>query len=182
MFLEPFQRATLALEKFKSPTLHKVAFWCYTLIHNLKPVYTEIVNDVAVVEVETDFTPIIDLKWILVPIFEETFVLKVIHIVVVLLAPVMNARLPKLNIDNDDIRQGKDALKEFLTRIGDGEEDFTTCMLESPRSRLGNMPRRSSALLQCTTFLIVTMRRIRSISVMVNMRMQPACVSGSIST
>ena len=129
---------------------------------------------------EKDSTPTIALKRILLPIFEEKFVLDDIHIVAVLLDPVMKARLPKIKIDNDDIRQGKDALKEFMTRIGDGKEDLTTWVLESPRSRLDNLLRRSSALVRCTTFPIVTMRRIGSVIVMVHT--QPAYVPGLISS
>ena len=50
--------------------------------------------------------------------------LKDTNLVAVLMDPVMKAWLPKLNIDNDDIRQGKHALKEFMTRISDEKEDF----------------------------------------------------------
>jgi hypothetical protein len=38
-FLEVFLRATLELQVFKKPTLHKVAFWSYNLLKHLKHVF-----------------------------------------------------------------------------------------------------------------------------------------------
>jgi hypothetical protein len=44
-FLEIFQVATLSLEQFKDPTLHKVAYWQYRLIKHLETRIQDI-NDI----------------------------------------------------------------------------------------------------------------------------------------
>jgi hypothetical protein len=132
-FLAMFQQATLALEQFKTPTLHKVAYWRNMLLNHLAPVDENILDEDGEVVKSKDSAPIIAIKKIIKPIFEEMFKLKPIHVVAVLLDPVMKNRLRgTLRVDTDHIDEGKLLLKEYMHKIGDGKEEAEVSDVPAP--------------------------------------------------
>ncbi|XP_020686093.1 uncharacterized protein LOC110102210 [Dendrobium catenatum] len=122
VFLEMFQHATLEMEVFKRPTLHKVAFWHHRLQQHMKLVRVDIMdpNDPSRVKTKKDYDPIISLKEIIQPIFEEKFVLQPIHVVAMMLDPIMKMRLRGLGINVDQIDEAKEKLKAYMIKYSHG--------------------------------------------------------------
>ena len=73
LFLSEFHSATLDLEQFKKPTLHKVVYWRHVLLKHLKPVEMEVNDHEGNILVAKDSNSIIALKAIMLPIFDEKF-------------------------------------------------------------------------------------------------------------
>lgn len=78
ILLTPIQNATLDLEKFKEPTLHKVAFWRFQLINHLKFVVYDQVGDNGVVIKSKDPPSIIACKCLLKPLVKGKMKLDVL--------------------------------------------------------------------------------------------------------
>jgi hypothetical protein len=94
LFLSKFQSATLSLEQFKKPTLHKVVFWRHSLIKHMKSVETEVKDRAGNVVAPKDSNSIIALKAIILPIFIDKFKVQEIHILATILDPIMKNKLP----------------------------------------------------------------------------------------
>lgn len=119
-FLTPFQNATLDLEKFKEPTLHKVAFWRFQLINHLKPVVDDQVGDNGVVIKSKDPPLIIAYKRLLKPLVNEKMKLDVLHVLGTLLDPVLKHHMRKLEVPNHMIVAAKEKLKALMGLISTG--------------------------------------------------------------
>ncbi|KAH9550022.1 hypothetical protein CY35_10G051000 [Sphagnum magellanicum] len=96
-FLAPFQQATLAFEKFKHPTLHKVVWWRHVILGHLKLVLNDVVDEDGNMTTTKD---------------SDKFVLDDIHVMASLLDPIMKSRLVRLGVERNQIEQAKDKLKK----------------------------------------------------------------------
>ena len=111
LFLSEFQSATLDLEPFKKPaTLHKVAYWRHVLLKHLKPVEMEVKEHEGNILVAKDSNSIIALKAIMLPIFDEKFKLKEIHILATVLDPIMKSKLRGMGVDGLQFHHATESL------------------------------------------------------------------------
>lgn len=128
-FLSKFQSATLSLEQFKKPTLHKVVYWRHTLMKHLKPVETgENDRDGNVVRGK-DSSSIIALKAIILPIFTEKFEVEEIHILATILDPIMKNKLPGLGgVTKVQFKEAAETLRAKMMSLRDPieQQDCTT--------------------------------------------------------
>jgi hAT family C-terminal dimerisation region len=124
-FLRDFELATLALEKFKEPTLHRVVYWRHRLLSHLEVVYEDVVEGEKVVTV-ADSTEIADIKILLLPIFQEKFKLETIHVVAALLDPAQKHRLDKFGVSDSQVRAGWESLRTYMDNIGIAPTDDKT--------------------------------------------------------
>ncbi len=124
-FLAPFQQATLALEKFKHPTLHKVVWWRHVILGHLRLVLSDVVDEDGNVTTAKDSDSIKAIKGIMLPLLYSKFVLDDIHIMASLLDPIMKSRLVRLGVECNQIEQAKDKLKDAMIKYAplDDEED-----------------------------------------------------------
>jgi len=67
-FLAPFQQATLALEKFKHPTLHKIVWWRHVILGHLRLVLSDVVDKDGNVTTAKDSDSINAIKGIMLPL------------------------------------------------------------------------------------------------------------------
>jgi hypothetical protein len=74
-FLAPFQQATLAFEKFKHPTLHKVVWWRHVIMGHLRLVLSDVVDEDGNVTTAKDSDSIKAIKGIMLPLLYSKFVL-----------------------------------------------------------------------------------------------------------
>ncbi len=125
-FLAPFQHATLALEKFKHPTLHKVVWWHHVIMGHLRLVLSDAVDEDGNVTTAKDPDSIKAIKGIMLSLLYIKFVLDDIHVMVSLLDPIMKSRLVRLGVERNQIEQAKDKLKVAMIKyapLDDEEED-----------------------------------------------------------
>ena len=111
-FLEEFQKATLALKKFKEPTLHRVIYWQHRFSLHL------IIQNDNVDGHQVDSSHIAIIKDLMHPIFEDKFEIETIHIVAALLDPAQKHRIDMFGVESTDIDWGRSALKSYMTAIG----------------------------------------------------------------
>jgi hypothetical protein len=126
VFLAPFQQATLALEKFKHPTLHKVMWWHHVILGHLRLVLSDVVDKDGNVTTAKDSDSIKAIKGIMLPFLYSKIVLDDIHIMASLLDPIMKSRLVRLGVERNQIEQAKDKLKDAMIKyapLDDEEED-----------------------------------------------------------
>jgi len=125
-FLAPFQQVTLALEKFKHPTLHKVVWWRHVILGHLRLVLNDVVDEDGNVTTAKDSDSIKAIKGIMLPLLYSKFVLDDIHVMASLLNPIMKSRLVRLGVERNQIEQAKDKLKDAMIKyapLDDEEED-----------------------------------------------------------
>jgi len=125
-FLAPFQQATLALEKFKHPTLHKVMWWRHVIMGHLRLVLSDVVDEDGNVTTTKDSDSIKAIKGIMLPLLYSKFILDDIHIMASLLNPIMKSRFVRLGVERNQIEQAKDKLKDAMIKyapLDDEEED-----------------------------------------------------------
>jgi hypothetical protein len=79
--LASFQNATLDLEQFKEPTLHKVVFWQFQLLKHLKLVINDVINDNGTVMTSKGSPSIIACKCLLTSLVQEKMEFDVHHVV-----------------------------------------------------------------------------------------------------
>ncbi|KAH9567611.1 hypothetical protein CY35_03G035100, partial [Sphagnum magellanicum] len=115
-FLAPFQQATLALEKFKHPTLHKVLWWCHVILGHLRLVLSDVVDEDGNVTMVKDSDSIKAIKGIMLLLLYSKFVFDDIHVMASLLDLIMKSRLVHLG---DKL---KDAMIKYAP-LDDEEED-----------------------------------------------------------
>ena len=119
--LAPFQKATLDLEQFKEPTLHKVVFWRFQLLKHLQVVMNDVINDDGTVRMSKDSPSIIACKYLLTPLVQEKMELNVLHVVATLLDPVMKNHMRKMEVPEALVTKAKAKLRELMHSIGTGE-------------------------------------------------------------
>jgi hypothetical protein len=119
-FLEVFQRATLDLEVFKKPTLHKVAFWRYNLLKHLKHVTSDVIKD-GKVTCRADLPEIIALKSVLKPVVDEKFKLRELHVAATHLDPVLKNNMEPLGISDEMVKTANATLFECMQNVRDGK-------------------------------------------------------------
>ncbi|KAH9153610.1 hypothetical protein AeRB84_004163 [Aphanomyces euteiches] len=117
-FLDVFQQATLALEQFKQPTLHKVIYWRHVLHCHLQPVLADILGTDGNVEKNKDSASIAAIKKILQPILVEKFVVQDLHVQGALLDPKMKNRLLGHGVEPGQVASCKAGLKELMLKYG----------------------------------------------------------------
>jgi hypothetical protein len=117
LFLSKFQSATLLLEQFKKPTLHKVVYWRHLLLKHLKPVQAEVKNLDGKVVTPQDSSTIIALKVIIRPIFNEKFELQDIHILATVLDPIMKDKLPGMTVDGSQFNHATESLRAKMMSL-----------------------------------------------------------------
>ena len=118
LFLSKFQSATLSLEQFKKPTLHKVVFWQHVLIKHMKSVEMEVKNHAGNVVVPKDSSSIIALKAIILPIFIEKFKVQEIHILATILDPIMKNKLPGMGgVDRAQFNRATESLQAKMMSL-----------------------------------------------------------------
>jgi hAT family C-terminal dimerisation region len=117
LFLSKFQSATLSLEQFKQPTLHKVVFWRHSLLKHLKVVEMEVRDAAGKVMMSKDSGSIAALKAIILPIFDEKFKIQEIHILATLLDPIMKNKLPGMGIDAPQFKNATESLREKMMSL-----------------------------------------------------------------
>jgi hypothetical protein len=124
-FLAPFQQATLAFEKFKHPTLHKVVWWCHVILGHLRLVLSDVVDEDGNVTTAKDSDSIKAIKGIMLPLLYSKFVLDDIHVMASLLDPIMKSHLVRLGVERNQIEQAKDKLKDAMIKYAplDDKED-----------------------------------------------------------
>jgi len=129
-FLAPFQQATLTLEKFKHPTLHKVLWWHHVILGHLRLVLSDVVDENGNVTTAKDSDSIKAIKGIMLLLLYNKFVLDDIHVMASLLDLIMKSRLVRLGVERNQIEQAKDKLKDKLkdtmikyAHLDDEEED-----------------------------------------------------------
>jgi hypothetical protein len=115
--LSKFQSATLSLEQFKKPTLHKVVFWRHSLLKQLKPVEMEVKDPAGNVVIPKDSRCIIALKAIIRPIFDEKFKLQEIHILATVLDPIMKNKLPGMGVGGNQFNHATEILREKMMSL-----------------------------------------------------------------
>jgi hypothetical protein len=122
-FLYVFKQGTLALEAFKKPMLHLVAFWREKLLSHCEPVReTVIQEDDNGVEVELppDSNDIIAIKRCVSEQILQKFILEPLHIVVALLDLRQKHRLHRMGINETQVTQGKSDLVALMLKVGPG--------------------------------------------------------------
>jgi hypothetical protein len=102
-FLAPFQQATLAFEKFKHPTLHKVVWWRHVILGHLRLVLSDVVDEDGNVMTAKDSDSINAIKGIMLLLLYIKFVLDDIHIMASLLDPIMKSCLVRLGVERNQI-------------------------------------------------------------------------------
>jgi len=125
-FLAPFQQATLALEKFKHPTLHKVVWWRHVILGHLRLILNDVVDEDGNVTTAKNSDSIKAIKGIMLPLLYSKFVLDDIHVMVSLLDSIMKSHLVRLGVERNQIEQAKDKLKDAMIKyapLDDEEED-----------------------------------------------------------
>jgi len=125
-FLAPFQQATLALEKFKHPTLHKVMWWRHVILGHLRLVLSDVVDEDGNVTTAKNSDSIKAIKGIMLLLLYNKFVLDDIHVMASLLDPIMKFRLVRLGVERNQIEQAKDKLKDAMIKYAplDDEEEY----------------------------------------------------------
>jgi hypothetical protein len=103
-FLAPFQQATLAFEKFKHPTLHKVVWWRHVIMGHLRLVLSDVVDEDGNVTMAKDSDSIKAIKGIMLPLLYSKFILDDIHVMASLLDPIMKSRLVRLGVEHNQIK------------------------------------------------------------------------------
>jgi hypothetical protein len=103
-FLAPFQQATLAFEKFKHPTLHKVVWWRHVIMGHLRLVLSDVVDEDGNVTTAKDSDSIKAIKGIMLPLLYSKFILDDIHVMASLLDPIMKSRLVRLGVEHNQIK------------------------------------------------------------------------------
>ncbi len=125
-FLAPFQQATLALKKFKHPTLHKVVWWRHVIMGHLRLVLSDVVDEDGNVTMAKDSNSIKVIKGIMLPFLYSKFILDDIHVMASLLNLIMKSRLVRLDVEHNQIEQAKDKFKDAMIKyvpLDDEEED-----------------------------------------------------------
>jgi hypothetical protein len=105
-FLYVFKQGTLALEAFKKPTLHLVAFWRQKLLSHCEPVRETIMqeDDNGVeVELPPDSDDIIAIKRRIREQILQKFILEPLHILAALLDPRQKHRLHRMGINETQV-------------------------------------------------------------------------------
>jgi len=100
-FLAPFQQATLAFEKFKHPTLHKVVWWRHVIMGHLWLVLSDVVDEDGNMMAAKNSDSIKVIKGIMLPLLYSKFVLDDIHIMASLLDPIMKSRFVRLGVERN---------------------------------------------------------------------------------
>ena len=136
-FLNEFQLATLALEKFKEPTIHKVIYWRHRLLTHLV-----IIDDHAAENngnLTADSGPISVINDIVRPIVEEKFVIEPIHVVGAMLDPAQKHRLGKFGISGLQLQEGRQQFKVYMKSIGmasiNDNKDQANCNIDPPPAK-----------------------------------------------
>ncbi len=125
-FFAPFQQATLALEKFKHPTLHKVMWWRHVILGHLRLILNDVVDEDGNVMMAKDSNSIKAIKGIILLLLYNKFILDDIHVMASLLDPIMKSRLVRLGVEHNQIEQAKDKLKDAMIKyapLDDEKED-----------------------------------------------------------
>lgn len=127
-FLNEFQLATLALEKFKEPTIHQVIYWHHRLLTHLIVIDEDAaaINDNLTVDSES----IVALKRIIRPMVQEKFIIEPIHVVGAMLDPAQKHRLDKFGISNQQLFEGHRQLKVYMKNISATLSDKNTDQAE----------------------------------------------------
>ncbi len=116
----------MALEKFKHPIFHKVAWWRHVILGHLRLVLNDVVDEDGNVTTAKDSNSIKAIKGIMLPLLYSKFVLDDIHVMASLLDPIMKSRLVRLGVERNQIEQAKDKLKDAMIKyahLDDEEED-----------------------------------------------------------
>jgi hypothetical protein len=127
-FLAPFQQATLALEKFKHLTFHKVMWWHHMILGHLRLVLSDVVDEDGNVTKPKDSDSIKAIKGIMLSLLYNKFVLDDIHVMASLLDSIMKSHLVRLGVECNQIEQAKDKLKDAMIKyapLDDEEEDVS---------------------------------------------------------
>lgn len=141
-FLEEIQKTTLALEKFKEPTLHRVIYWQHRLSLHL------IVQNENVDGHQVDSSHIAIIKNLMCPIFEDKFKIETIHIVAALPDPIQKHHIDMFGVESTDIDRGRSALKSNMTAIGRvSVDDVDSAPLPPPSKKVRIAARRQPVLL-----------------------------------
>ncbi len=109
--------ATLSLEQFKKPTLHKVVNWWHLLLKHLKPVEAEVKDLDGKVVTPQDSSTITALKAITRPIFIEKFTFQDIHILATVLDPTMKNKLPGMTVDGSQFNHATESLRAKMLSL-----------------------------------------------------------------
>jgi hypothetical protein len=128
-FLYVFKQGTLALEAFKKPTLHLVAFWRQKLLSHCEPVKETVMqeDDNGVeVELPPDFDDIIAIKRHVREQILQKFMVEPLHIVVALLDLRQKHHLHRMGINETQVTQGKSDLAALMLKVGPGRTHVST--------------------------------------------------------
>jgi len=149
-FLYVFKQGTLALEAFKKPTPHLVAFWRQKLLSHCEPIRETVMqeddNDVEV-ELLPDCDDIIAIKRRVRKQILQKFILEPLHIVAALLDPRQKHRLHRMGINETQVTQGKSDLAALMLKVGPGR----THVLASRRpisSRQGSKSKKHKTMIR----------------------------------
>ncbi|BBN02288.1 hypothetical protein Mp_2g14090 [Marchantia polymorpha subsp. ruderalis] len=124
-FLVPFQEATLALEMFAEPTIHRVLYFRQNLLKHCQVVAADITTkekDGTITTLKKDSPAFIALKPKFAELIREKFIWSDIHVIAALLNPKTKCRLDKFGIDSVDIELGQKNLENMMKdhMIGSG--------------------------------------------------------------
>ena len=117
LFLSELQSATLDLEQFKKPTLHKAAYWRHVLLTHLKPVEMKVKDHEGNILVAKHSNSIIALKAIMLSIFDEKFKLQEIQISATVLDPIMKSKLRGMCVDGFQFNHAIESLRAKMISL-----------------------------------------------------------------
>ncbi|KAH9153253.1 hypothetical protein AeRB84_004457 [Aphanomyces euteiches] len=115
-----FKQATLALECFKKPMFHLVAFWRQKLLsHCIRITEPRNINDDNAVDTELmpDSDDMAAIKLRIHEQISAKFTIEPLHVVAAMLDPRQKHRLQKMGITDDQARRGKLDLKALMLQF-----------------------------------------------------------------
>ncbi|PTQ37542.1 hypothetical protein MARPO_0056s0021, partial [Marchantia polymorpha] len=116
-FLVPFQEATLALEMFAEPTIHRVLYFWQNLLKHCQVGAADITTkekDGTITTLKKDSPAFIALKPKFAELIKEKFIWSDIHVIATLLNPKTKCRLDKFGIDSADNELGQKNLENMM--------------------------------------------------------------------
>ncbi|BBN07431.1 hypothetical protein Mp_4g03790 [Marchantia polymorpha subsp. ruderalis] len=124
-FLVPFQEATLALEMFAEPTIHRELYFRQNLLKHCQVVAADITTkekDGTITTLKKDSSAFIALKPKFAELIREKFIWSDIHVIAALLNPKTKCHLDKFGIDSANIELGQKNLENMMKdhMIGSG--------------------------------------------------------------
>jgi hypothetical protein len=149
-FLYVFKQGTLAVEAFKKPTLHLVAFWRQKLLSHCESVRETIMqeDDNGVeVELPPDSDGIIAIKRRIREQILQKFILEPLHIVAALLDLRQKHRLHRMGINETQVTQGKSDLAALMLKVGPGRTHVSASR-RPITSRQGNKSKKRKTVIR----------------------------------